>query len=186
MQISPNYSVSDWTRLDLIKESGWKQAAKILHDRIEGRFLRMNESIQDDKFSGFAALALDCLLIETLQQFMQGVKATPRSKCGKYFEEFPTKTSFGKYFDAAKAQMFYTQFRCGILHQAEIKGSSKVWKVGDLVRMTPDGKGLVINHKKFHSELRKVFANYLSKLRSGIDLPLRQKFRTKMDFICQV
>ncbi len=186
MKISPKYSVSDWTRLDLSKESGWKKAVKILHDRIEGRFLRMNERIQDDKFSGFAALALDCLLIETLQQFMQGVKQTPRFKCGEYFEDFLTKTSFGKYFNAATAEIFYTQFRCGILHQAEIKETSKVWKVGELLRMTPDGNGLVINHKKFHSELRKVFAKYLKDLRSGTDLALRHKFKTKMDFICQV
>jgi hypothetical protein len=183
--ISPQYQVSDWTRLDFTKKSDWTKAVAILHDRIEGRFLRMVENIEDDKFSGFAALALDCLLIETLQQFKQGVDGTPRYKGGTYFEDFLTKTSFGNHFTKATAGMFYDQFRCGILHQAEIKGSSKVWKVGDLVRVTSDEKGLVVNHKKFHAELRRVFATYLKELRAGTDRTLRENFKKKMAFICQ-
>lgn len=186
MQISPKYYASNWTRLDLSNESEWEKAVEILHDRIDGRFLRMTESIVGVDFSGFAVLALDCLLIETLQQFKEGVKQTPRSKCVEYFKEFLTKTSFGKYFNETMAGIFYDAFRCGILHQAEIKGSSKVWKIGELVRMTADGKGLVVNHKKFHAELLEVFAHYLKELRDGTNQTLRANFKKKMDFICQV
>lgn len=186
MQISPKYSVSDWIRLDLSRESEWGKAVEILHDRIEGRFLRMTQSIVGADFSGFAVLALDCLLIETLQQFKEGTKRTPRSKCEDYFKEFLTQTSFGKYFNETTARIFYGAFRCGILHQAEIKGSSKVWKIGELVRVTADGKGLVVNHKKFHAELLVVFAKYSNELRDGTDQTLRDNFKKKMDFICQV
>src|SRR5205085_7722165 len=130
-----------------INKSEWKKAIVIVHDRIEGRFLRMVENIEDKEFSGFAALAIDCLLIETLQQFKEGVEETPRRKVGRYFENFLRQTSFGQYFDDGAAEMFYTHFRCGILRKAEIKGSSKVWKVGDLVQKTRERKGLIVNQR---------------------------------------
>jgi hypothetical protein len=159
----------------------------ILDDRINGRFLKMVERIEDVKFSGFAVVALDCLLIETLQQFIEGVGETPWRKGKEFFQRFLTSTPFGGDFDATSAGMFYEQFRCGILHQAETKGSSKVWKVGRrMVQLTADGNGLIINHKKLHAALRAAFASYLWELRQGKHQTLRDNFKKKMDFICQV
>jgi hypothetical protein len=126
MQISPKYNVSHWTRLDLREESEWEKAVDILRDRIQGRFLWMTERIVDVEYSGFAVLALDSLLIETLQQFKEGVDETPFGKGKPYFKKFLTKTSFGEHFNETMAGIFYDDFRCGILHKAEIKGSSKV------------------------------------------------------------
>lgn len=186
MQISPRFKASDWTSLDLTQESGWVKAAEIFEDRINGRFLEMVERIEDVKFSGFAALALDCLLIETLQQFIEGVDETPRGKAKQYFQKFLTSTHFGGGFDATTAAMFYEQFRCGILHQAEIKGSSKVWKVGRVAQFSADRKGLIVNHKTLHSKLRGAFADYVTELRRGSDPTLRDNFKKKMDFICRV
>lgn len=186
MQISPRFKASDWKRLDFSQEAGWKKAVVILDDRISGRFLKMVERIEDVEFSGFAALALDCLLIETLQQFIEGVEVTPRNKAKEYFQRFLTSTRFGGDFDLTSAGTFYEQFRCGILHQAEIKGSSKVWKVGKTVQPTADGMGLIVNHKILHAKLRCAFASYLRELRRGSDKTLRGNFKMKMDFICQV
>jgi hypothetical protein len=186
MQVSPEFDASDWTSLDLTRESGWRKAAIILDDRIKGRFLGMVERIVDVEFSGFAALALDCLLIETLQQFIEGVHETPRGKGKEYFQRFLTAASFGGEFDLNSAGKFYDQFRCGILHQAEIKGSSKVWKVGRMAQPTADGKGLIVNHQILHDKVRVAFASYLRELRRGKDQTLRDNFKKKMDFICQV
>ena len=72
-------------------------------------------------------------------------------------------------------------FRCGILHPAEIKASSKVRRVGPLVASTPDGKGLIINRKLFHATRRKAFAAYL---RNRSDALLCQHFVKKMNYIC--
>jgi hypothetical protein len=185
MWISPKYRAADWTALDLSKESGWKAAVAILRDRMNGRFFSIVEQIQTDGFSGFAVLALDCLLIESLQQFREGVDTTPPNKCREYFENFLTQTSFGEHFSNSTAAKFYDQFRCGILHQAEIKKTSKVHRSGALVQATPDGEGLIINRKKFHSELRRVFAAYLDGLLDGANLQLRNNFKRKMDYICR-
>lgn len=185
MQISPRFEVGDWKALDLTKSSDWRKAVRMLEDRLNARFFDAVAAIQDQDFSGFAVLALDCLLIETLQQFKEGVNETPRRKVEGYFVNFLTTPPFRAYFTKTSASMFYQHFRCGILHQAEIKGSSRVWRVGPLVAPTSDGKGLVINRKLFHSVLRRAFAAYLRTLRSRTDATLSQNFIQKMGYICR-
>ena len=185
MYISPKFQSIDWQKLDFSQQAHWRKAVVMLDDRLNGRFFRPVRSIEAQDYSGFAVLALDCLVMETLQQLKEGVEETPWGKGGEYFKRFLTQTSFKVHFDAETAAKFYDQFRCGILHQAEIKKDSKVWRVGKLVDATTDGKGLIINRRLFHSELRRVFAHYLRTLRAGKDLPLRENFRKKMNHICR-
>jgi len=53
-----------------------------------------------------------------------------------------------------KAEMFYAQIRCGILHRAETKESSKIRTSHELpvVIFTKEKNGLIINRKKFHED----------------------------------
>jgi hypothetical protein len=51
--------------------------------------------------------------------------------------------------------------------------------------MTTDEKGLIVNHKKFHKELERVFTGYLEELRAGTSPILRKNFVKKMTSICQ-
>lgn len=183
--ISPRYTVADWRSLDFSKEEGWQKAVDILEDRIRGRFLDQVDRIQRWLGAGFAVMALDCLLIETLEQFRQGVHETPARESGDYFRRFLTETQFGEYFDGEMARCFYKRIRCGILHQAEIRGSSRIRiDTPDLVRWTEDRRGLVINRNKFHQKLIEVFENYLALLRDPRHQDLREKFKAKMDAIC--
>jgi hypothetical protein len=184
MYISPLYRDSDWKALNLAIQSDWRKAVQMLKDRLNARFFDAVKAIDKQDFSGFAVLALDCLLIETLQQFKEGVGETPSRKSGKYFELFLTSAPFSTHFTKVSAAKFYDHFRCGILHQAEIKSSSKVWRVGSLVAPAPDGKGLIINRKLFHATLRKAFAAYLRALRNRSDALLCQNFVKKMNHIC--
>jgi len=190
MRISPRFTVDDWKALTFSTEKEWQKAINIFEDRIYGRFLQFIPLIEDYEYSGFAVLALDCLLIETLQQFREGIPKTPPKKSEEYFVRFLTETSFGKFFDRDLAKMFYDQIRCGILHQAEIKGSSRVRKRQQepLVRLADDMKGLVINRKEFHKQLIEEFKNYISQLQENNppNEKLRHNFRKKMDHICQI
>jgi hypothetical protein len=181
MYISPRYNVSNWKILNFSTPSDWRTAVRVLEDRLNARFFDAAEAIDQQDFAGFAVLALDCLLIETLQQFKEGVDETPRRKGEQYFVNFLTTAPFSSYFTKASAAKFYCHFRCGILHQAEIKASSKV---RPLVAPTPDGKGLIINRKLFHATLRKAFAAYLRALRNRSDALLCQHFVKKMNYIC--
>jgi hypothetical protein len=132
-------------------------------------------------------MALDCLLIETLQQFIEGVPETPirENKC--YFKNFLI-SYFKEDFDDEKAKMFYEQIRCGILHQAETKKNSKIKISHELpiVKFTKEKDGLIINRKKFHEKLKKAIKSYIGQLKDTTNEPLRKKFRKKMDYICRI
>lgn len=190
MRISPRYYDADWTALDLKTEKGWERGIEILEDRIRGRFLDMIGRIESAKFAGFAILALDCLLAETLQQFRDGLPESPSGRGANeaFFVRFLRTSRFRQFFDKHMASMFYKQIRCGILHQAEVKENSRVVTESDapLVGLTDDGRGLVVNRRLFHQELVACFDDYVKDLRRTSNHRLRQKFKTKMDHISRV
>ena len=189
LRISPRHTVKDWGALDFSTEEEWRKAIGIFEDRIRGRFLEPISRIEEYTYAGFAVLALDCLLIEVLQQFREGVPRTPRGQSKAFFVHFLTKTSFGSYFTTKKmAEVFYHQIRCGILHEAEAEGSSKILirRNIPLVKYTEDGGGLVINRELFHQQLVWEFEAYIAKLREPSNQKLRGNFRAKMDHICRV
>jgi len=186
VRISPQYTVADYKKLTFSAESEWNKAIDIFKDRISGRFLEVVSCIEENTYAGFAVVALDCLLIETLQQFHEGVAKTPRGCSGPFFVRFLTKTSFG--FTEDQAKKFYKDMRCGILHQAEALGSSLVLikRNPPLVKYTDDGKGLAINWRLLHQQLVREFKDYVDRLRNGTDQQLRDNFKKKMDYICKI
>lgn len=190
VRISPNSTVNDWKALTFSTEKDWQKAIDIFEDRYNARFMKVIRFVEGYEYSGFAVLALDCLLIETLQQFREGVSETPPRKSENYFVRFLTETSFGRFFDRRLATMFYKQIRCGILHQAEIKDSSRVLIRSTvlLVGLAKDRNGLIINRILFHRQLVKEYKNYVSQLRKNNppNSKLRSNFKTKMDRICHV
>ena len=99
MFISPHYTSYDWKKLTFSTEDEWQRGINIFEDRIRGRFLKPISYIEGYTYAGFAVLALDCLLIETLQQFREGVEETPRRKSCEFFISCLTQTSFSKHFD---------------------------------------------------------------------------------------
>ena len=113
-----HWTVQDYWSIDFSTEEGWQLAINIFEDRIRGRFLDIIEQIEDHPYSGFAVMALDCLLIETLQQFREGVAET-KGRSKRYFVSFLRNTRFKEHFKTEKmAEDFYDWIRCGILHQA--------------------------------------------------------------------
>ena len=78
-------------------------------DRVESRYLEHIRALIKRKTSGFVVLALDCALIETLEQFRRGKARTPPRDCRKYFEAFLTETAFAKHFNTNLAINFYTE-----------------------------------------------------------------------------
>lgn len=192
MKISPMYTTDDWAELDLSdptqNESGWQTAVDIFVDRIGGRFLNIVECIQAMSFSGFAVMAIECLLIETLEQFQRGVPFGSRSF--ESFDRFLAESSFFQGNLRSKKQRYYVydHFRNGIFHQAELKGASRVHRYGPLAKPAEEGPGLIINRKRFHDAIKWTFNDYVCKLRkhNPADLELRWKFRAKMDYICRM
>jgi len=191
MQIAPGINAKRWRQLRLNSPTSpdWCQAVDIGRSRIRGRFLdaidllvRADEAKQPhQRRLGFAIMALNCLLVEALQAFREGLLNT-RRKSEKLFVRFlTTHHPFSGYFDNATASDFYRHFRCGILHQAASRHGARVWSVGPL--LGSDSEGLVVNRTKFTAALEAYFEAYLNALRDPAETELRRSFRKVMDHI---
>lgn len=194
MKISLRFTSDDWLRLDPTKDEDWARALEIFRDRLEGRFLRPMRAMVGDPWSGFAILALDSLLIETPQQFWEGKPRTPFKVSAKgckqlqseaYFRAFLRGPLYAGGFSRQMAGLFYRTVRCGILHQAEAEGSSRVRRRGTIVALRPDRRGIDIHPVKLHQELERAVERYLAILADKTETLRRQNFWNKMNYIAR-
>lgn len=193
MQIAPNIDSSEWQALKLDEPNSpdWERAISILRGRIYGRYFDPTDHLMlaeeskpaHERRFGFAIVAIDCLLIETFGAFLEGLETTDRISEATFCKFLTTRQQFSSIFTESLAKQFYKQFRCGILHQAEVGGGSKVWSVGSLVRES--NGSLTINRNELHKKLKAAFEDYLTELSDPLNTVLRQNFRKKMDFICR-
>ncbi len=188
MYIAPGYTDEDWNNLDLetANSRDWCEAIKILDARIRGRYLdpvdkliEHEEPIEpENRRFGFTILAIDCLLIETLQTFICGGGTS-----GKMLVDFLTKRpSFSEHFKEKKlAGRFYDDVRNGILHEAETRSGWLIWSIGPL--LDPQDTEIRINRTKFHEALKVEFDSYLKDLKDTRCEELRKNFRNQMDSV---
>jgi hypothetical protein len=194
MEIAPGFTCKDWKALDLSEPNNcdWEKAISVLRSRITERYIDPVDILIDheepklysERRFGFTILAIDCLLIETLQAFKDGNEETEWKKGKSAFVNYLTQSSnLGKHFDKTLAEEFYNSYRNGILHQAQIKNNHLVWSVGTVVDVL---KGdMIINRTEFHKCLKKDFKEYLDKLKDVNNGELRSNFKSKMDKLCK-
>ena len=179
--ISPKYRLNHWKALKFDKEDDWRKAIEIVEDRIRGRFVTWIDKLAPEQFSGFVVIALDCLMLETLNGFMTGKKSA--GDCSVYEKFLTTRKHFK--LDKKIALSFCKNVRNGLIHDTVTK---RRW----LVEMTkPGGKiveedsagNLVLNRSLFHTALKNEFEDWLSDLRSG-NKELRDNLRKRMNQVC--
>lgn len=200
-KISPKYRESSYLALNLKadKNDNWDEATKIFHDRIQGRYVAPVDAIVNHasydirEFSGFAILAIDCLIIETLNQFHKGTDETTGKNWKAFRDFFQNSEHFKNEFKTSKiCQVFYSHFRCGLLHQAQTKKQSKI-RYGEkrmiqLVDSADVDKGLIVDRKLFHDAIKLQIKDYIKKLKNPTtseDRTLRHNFIKKMGFIAR-
>jgi hypothetical protein len=202
MKISPKYKSEDWKSLNLTKRysSYWKTGANIVQDRINGRYLVQIDILEKHlkreiwEFSGFLIMAIDCMVIETLNQFNLGIEDTNRiyrNRNWESFSDFFKRSNFFKdHFDDIKAHIFYDHIRNGLLHQSQTKRKSLInIKEKEMVKKVNSddiNEGMIINRRLFHKALLNEFNSYIEKLKTDnlIYDNLREKCVTKMNLIC--
>jgi DNA integrity scanning protein DisA with diadenylate cyclase activity len=207
MRISPKYYSVNFNELNLhisSSVSDWQVAVDIFENRYSYRFikqinvLRENPSKETAIYSGFAIMALNCLLIETLNQFLYGVNDTDelkREKAIKHinkvegtFIDFLTNSkSFKAHFKPNTASIFYHQIRCGLLHQAETKKGSRIVIDKKQKSMVEEisNNGISIRRDIFTDSLITEYDNYkICLLTEPTDEHLRENFIKKMNMIC--
>jgi len=195
MQISKEYSSDDWSKLKLEEnnEEDWQKAIDILEARLTERFLEPIDILIDAekqkaahkrKF-GFTILAIDLLLMETLQAFKEGLETTERKSKQTFTNFLKDSPHFSKYFTTDELrEKFYKEFRCGILHQAEVQSDeAMVWSIGELYEDC--GSFYTVNRTKIHENIKKDFKDYIKKLRDPNSKKERELFKQKMDAIAR-
>lgn len=194
MYIAPGIPRDEWLnlKLDDEKSSDWNRAIEIFVERIASRYLEpVDLLVEEDRKRipierryGFSILAIDCLLIETLQLFRDGLTDTKHKSKEMFKKCLTEREGFRKHFNETQAERFFYDFRCGILHQAEVMGPSLLWSVGLLKGKKSDGTPY-INRTRIHEVLKEELKRYSDELRDPANLELRRNFRTKMDFVAR-
>lgn len=200
IKVSKKIYNTNWNKLKLLNESSpnWDKGILIVEDRFQSRFFKHIDLVEKDGYSGFVVMSLCCLLVETLMQFYTGYNSTEenpyyKGNQWKAFKDFlKNSPHFNSDFDTnKKCKVFYQQFRCGLLHQAQTKNKSKIWiDTGELVQLS-DSKvedGLIIDRRMFYCKLKMEFADYLNKLSENKNNfrgeNLRDNCIVKMNKIC--
>jgi hypothetical protein len=200
MEIAKGIPSDAYKKLDLSSpdSSDWTKAFKFFNARVNDRFIEPVEVLRDVEKSlpprapkyGFAILAIDCLPCETLQCFYEGridsgdVNHIQRPGSRQVFSRFlMERQTFEPYFKTkTQANSFYTDFRCGIFHQAQTTGKTKVISVGPLLDRKDDF--VIVNRELFHDGIKVEVKSYLDQLKTR-DRILLSNFKKKMDYIAQ-
>lgn len=193
MEIAPGYTVRDWRRLQLDKPQhrDWTKAIEIFESRICHRFIApvdvliAHEIGHERGTFGFAILALDCLIVETLQGFREGL-IDHRGKSKRLIISFLTKRSqFSRFFtDNAIADKFHVGYRCALHHSGRTDGNLRIQRHGPLLRK--DGTLIDINRTAFHEAIKLELKTYLAELTDSSKKHEREKFLKVMNAICGI
>lgn len=192
MEIAKNVRITDYLKLNLSNYTNddWLIAIDYLEKRLMDRFMepadeliRLESTVTAiDKKYGFAVLALDCLLLETIQSFYDGITDSTGKSKSLFVKFLLNRNSFKNHFkEEDEAVRFYKDFRCGILHQGQTSKETKVWAVGDLIWRT--NGFVIVNRQLFHENIKIELNEYLGILRRKEDESLLDNFKTKMNFI---
>ncbi len=171
-------TVRDYQRY--LEEKNKDKIANFIFHRLSSRYIVPYKFNNDDFIekhkNGFSMMASYCLLIETLQSFINGWGDSDR-RSKKAFEDFFKNNQHFKEMNSL-GQEIYKNVRCGILHQGETKGG---WKI------TREGKSLIEPNNKrldavlFGKNLENSLTDYSNNLRiSEWDSEVWDNFRTKM------
>ncbi|BBM86698.1 gamma-glutamylcyclotransferase family protein [Candidatus Uabimicrobium amorphum] len=205
-KISGHTTVGDWKslRLTLLKniqelpEDAWEKAYEIFDWRIRSRFLDPIDSILEKDLKGgegFTIVAIQCILIEFLEAFYQGKTYTIKHKdlwvheyvsSKQLFKDFLLNhTPFKDYFTEKLANVFYSNIRCGLLHEAQTKETSKIRASSreNLIKALDDGN-MIIYRTNFQQAILQYIENYKRQLAQ--DLQLRRNFIRKIDELCGI
>ncbi|SIO41517.1 hypothetical protein [Chitinophaga niabensis] len=160
-------------------EQSKENLIKLINHRFYNRYVKHLKKID----SGFLKMAISCLMIETMESFVQGKKNTKGKGVGlKMFKDFFKRESkLFPNFDSIAVD-FYSNIRCGILHQAETTNAWRILRKDSLL----DKKNKTVNATKFVLALNKSLGNYIKDLeRNDFNSRIWKNAIVKLEDICE-
>lgn len=135
---------------------------------------------------GFLVCTIDCILIETLEQFYSGQDET-KGATQDAFLRFFARSSFFKEIikDRKQAGLFAGYIRSGLLHQSKTKKASILNKKSStpiLAWIDPADptKGFQINRDLFHQAVLIEYGQLIENLKLPENKLLRERFKSKL------
>jgi len=204
-ELNDNYNLSEQ----------WKSAVELFDKRINKKYLNsIEELIAKDirEGEGFLIVTIQCVLIELFAAFKDGAIYNHNKPiegglyyeykdCGEIFIKFlNTEDIFNKIFFVTdklgnkqlntpfSGKLFYSQVRCGLMHEARTKGNwhinaTKNDNISDTRFIKQAKKGNVIYRTLLHFALTRYFKKYKSELLNEdiVYNNLRRLFARKLD-----
>jgi hypothetical protein len=153
------------------------------HNDEKGENEHENQRFRKEYKNGFLMMASSCLLIETLASYIEGNNKTPWGQGNKSFQLlFEKAKKYNNDLSIFTHSGFYSNIRCGILHQGETYKGFKIRRTGDLC----NEKKNVINATKFVELLDSFLQSYVDELKnSRWDSSIWDNCRIKLRHIIQ-
>ena len=198
-------TVGDWKVLrdQLLDNSdsdqNWIEAFELFKDRLDTRYFNPINAIKKHnqtkyKGEGFAIMTILCSLIEFLEstwigknyRYVYGDDNINRkieyNKSQPLFIDFLTKRPpFNNFFNYSSARKFYSEVRCGLLHEAATKGDWKIQSKAMYDLYSRDSDGHHIQRNKFEKAIKEYLDFYKDNLL--IDQDRQKAFIRKMNHI---
>jgi hypothetical protein len=173
VKLSKSFTIARY--LEVEKKEDRDCAGTFVRERFDERYFE--PVLSPGNRHGFTMLAVGCLVLETLESFYQGRPDT-KHESRKMFAAFFARNTELRVFGRGKADWFFLDIRCGILHQSETRGGWRIWRKGPLL----DETNRTINAQEFIKALQRCVDSYATELCT--DDPLWAKFKVKMAAIC--
>jgi len=169
------------------KEDAWRELICAVQRRIEERFLTPVKELarfdQKDELPyrpGFAILALDCLLIDTIQSFRERRVTTGDVSPAHSFKTFLSNPRFAGFTKNDRGE-FFQYVRNAILHNGETRKDWKI-RIDTVCMLERDAVShtRTINRRHFHAAIEAEFRDLINLVESG-DAAARDSFLRRLD-----
>lgn len=156
------FKASDFQAAIASKSSQAKNdIANAIELRLLERYILPSEGMENK--NGFNIMAVNCLLIETIQSFYNGHDKTPRGD--RTFEDFfKRENQFKDISNNNLGHQIYKNIRNGILHQGETTGG---WRIRRDLTMMIDVKNKIIDANHFREAMKMSVIGYSKKLKQS-------------------
>ena len=175
----------------------WQPVVDFFNERYQKRYFapikvlqkHINSDIRNN--CGFLIASIDCILIETLEQYYDGVDESNKNTQDAFLSFFSRSAAFREVIkDQKDAGLFAGLMRSGLLHQSKTKKSSIInIKSGTpILGWIDEGNkklGFQLHRDKFHKAVEDEYKLLVEELKKEENKVLRQKFLDKISTLVE-
>ncbi len=150
------------------------------------RVLQNHDDFEIRNNCGFLIATIDCILIETLEQYYSGQDESSGNHHDPFYSFFKRSEAFIGIIQSDKdAGKFAGLVRSGLLHQSKTKKASVINKrkttpIIGWIDTNDKSKGFEINRDLFHLNVYQEFQKLIEKLKILENSGLRENFKSKI------